>query len=128
MSAAPRPHKWPSATVAENGGKRQREESPGGTTSVWPAKTKFGAARPKRAQRLATVGWPGSANETISVGEAGLAEQPLDIAERPAVLWRHRGKCQQGARDIERRGERSHRAAYRGRISRTTAAQSSATS
>ena len=49
MSAAPRPQSWPSATSPANGMKRQRAASPGGTTSVWPAKTKFGASRPKRA-------------------------------------------------------------------------------
>ena len=75
MSAAPRPHSAPSASVAENGGKRQRAESPGGTTSVWPAKAKFGASRPKRAQRLAIVGVPASANETISTAKPASASR-----------------------------------------------------
>ena len=34
------------ATSPENGSKRQRDASPGGTTSVWPAKTRFGAPVP----------------------------------------------------------------------------------
>ena len=49
MSAAPRPQSRPSATSPPNGSKRQRARSPGGTTSVWPAKARQGDAAPKRA-------------------------------------------------------------------------------
>ena len=49
MSQAPRPQSSPSAISPENGSNRQRALSPGGTTSVWPAKARLGVASPKRA-------------------------------------------------------------------------------
>ena len=36
----------PLATAAENGSNRQRVRSPGGTTSVWPAKARLGRPLP----------------------------------------------------------------------------------
>ena len=49
MSAAPRPNSWPSTTRPSNGGSRQAPMSPGGTTSVCPAKQRFGPVVPRRA-------------------------------------------------------------------------------
>ena len=49
MSQAPRPCTIPSATVPAKGGKRQAAASPGGTTSVWPAKAMWGVPVPMRA-------------------------------------------------------------------------------
>ena len=49
MSAAPRPNSAPSMTSPSNGPAVQAPASPTGTTSVWPAKQKFGAWPPTRA-------------------------------------------------------------------------------
>jgi len=54
MSAAPRPMSRSSCTVAANGSTSHCSRGPAGTTSVWPANTSAGAARPRRAHRLST--------------------------------------------------------------------------
>src|SRR5690606_38891498 len=62
MSTAPRPHRRPSRSAAENGGCVQAASSPGGTTSTCPAKQKCGRPSPMRANRLSTSAVPSSLN------------------------------------------------------------------
>ena len=52
MSTAPRPCSSPSDTVPAKGSCRQAAASPTGTTSVWPAKQRFGPSVPRRAYRF----------------------------------------------------------------------------
>ena len=54
ISAAPRPTRSSPSTVAVKGSKSQRASSPGGTTSVCPAKTNKGPDVPRVAQKLST--------------------------------------------------------------------------
>src|SRR5262249_54837585 len=63
MSTAPRPYNSSPAISAENGGYFQAFSSPGGTTSVWPAKTRFGPAVPLRAYKFST----GSVSASLNV-------------------------------------------------------------
>ena len=49
MSTAPRPWRKPSFTSPENAPSVHAVSSPGGTTSVWPAKVMCGASVPMRA-------------------------------------------------------------------------------
>jgi hypothetical protein len=46
MSTAPRPQTMPSRIAPEKGGTRQALSSPGGTTSVCPAKARHGRPSP----------------------------------------------------------------------------------
>ena len=54
MSAAPRPTRSVPTSVAWKGSDCHADWSPGGTTSVWPAKTSRGPWVPRVAQKLST--------------------------------------------------------------------------
>ena len=56
MSVAPRPYSTSSIISAPNGSTDQESGLPSGTTSVCPAKQKFGASVPNRAYRLSISG------------------------------------------------------------------------
>ena len=84
---------------------RQRPTSPVGTTSVWPAKTKFGASAYRNAPRGCRMsGMPGSEKVTSSVAKAGSFEQSAQIGQGAGVGGRHRRAADQRARDLERGG------------------------
>ena len=93
ISQAPRPQSAPSATSAANGPNRQRASSPGGTTSVCPAKTKFGAAVPYRAWRLRTSGVPGSEKVTSSAEKPASARRSRSQGSAPASAGVTEGKA-----------------------------------
>ena len=73
MSTAPRPKSTPSAVSPAKGGWVQRASSPGGTTSVWPAKTRCGAPLPMVAKRLSTSGVPGAEKVSRSTAKPASA-------------------------------------------------------
>ena len=85
MSHAPRPCTAPSAIRGTNGSPSQSDRSPGGTTSVWPDRTRAG--RPSSAEgtvpttphaSLRSTSWPGApasvAAAARSIGQASTAQ------------------------------------------------------
>src|SRR6516162_759293 len=72
--------------------------SPGGTTSVWPAKTKCGLAVPMRAHRFSTGAVPGSAKVTRWTSKPAAFSTPSIRSSAPASA---------GVTDGQRRGSRA---------------------
>jgi hypothetical protein len=100
MSQAPRPHRKPSATAAENGSNRQRATSPGEDEVRRPrsdAGVEIEDGRRSRRLEGHELGLEPSANEKVA-----------QIGQRAAVDRRHRGKGDQRARDVEGGGRRGH--------------------
>ena len=84
MSAAPRPNSRPSTIRAANGSCDQAARSPTGTTSVWPAKQKLGAAVPSRAYRLSTSGVPASEKVRRRQTKPMLSSAACRVSSAPA--------------------------------------------
>ena len=106
MSAAPRPISTPSRTSPAKGGALQAAASPGGTTSVWPAKQRL---RPFGPQPGVEVLDP--AEGQAAAGEAERGQPLLHDRHRARVRRRHRRAADQGPGQLD--GIEQRRAHYR---------------
>ena len=101
MSTAPRPYRKPSFTSPANAPWVHALSSPGGTTSVWPAKVMCGAPRADAGIEIVDVGGARLAEGDAMHLEAGAFQDVLEHAERAGIRRGHRRAAQQIAGDGE---------------------------
>ena len=113
MSAAPRPYSLPFRTSPPKGSTDHAFRSPGGTTSVCPAKQKFLPDVPRRAYRFSTGAVPGSSKrrrwQVKPSGVSAASSTPrapessgVTLGQRIRAWARATGSSVTGSMDISR--------------------------
>ena len=94
----------PSAISPENGPKRQCPWSPGGTTSVWPAKTRVRRLVADARVEIGDVGRAGLGKNDLLRREARCLQEVRQNVERAVIARRDRGTADQSARHMSSAG------------------------
>ena len=114
MSTAPRPNSTPSAMSPANGACDHAFASPVGTTSVWPANIRCGAAGADAGVEVLDVGGARLGERHAVHGEARALQQRFEIGQRAAFHRGDRRAAQQVAGDGDGIGGAGHAAALSG--------------